>query len=68
MSAIKKHTETTALNSLKKKHDVKIDTANKIIYVNVSDKKKNDLGNGSHGKISFLENILNYRVIKTTKF
>lgn len=63
-----KHTEDKALKSLQRKHDVKINVNDKTIFINRGTNKKNDLGNKSHGKIEFLKNILNYKVIATTKF
>lgn len=59
-----KYTETDVLKSLQKKHDVKVNVNTKQIAINTGDIKKNDLGNGSHGKIDFLSKNCGYVVIK----
>ncbi len=51
--AKKKHTLESALKSLSKKQDVRINT-NGIFVLKNEKKQKHDLGNGSWGKIDFL--------------
>ncbi len=69
----RKHNEDEVLRSLYRKQDVNINTTNKVItlvsakkwsnkdgeYIN-NPKRKNDLGNKSHGKIDFLVNYKGY--------
>jgi hypothetical protein len=60
--ARKQHTEDEVLIILKKKHDVHINRNNKSIHVNTLDNPKNDLGNGSWGKIDFLTKYCGYSI------
>jgi hypothetical protein len=55
---------------LSKKHDCQIDMQAKIVYVlsQYAHSKKNDLGNGSLGKISYLQNYCKYTVLITKEF
>ena len=70
---MKKHTEQSCIDSLKKKNDIRIFPNKKLIVILENKifsqktlelinnpKKQNDLGNKSQGKISFLCNYLNY--------
>jgi len=72
MSNTKKYTENQALNSLKRKKDVKIDVNAKVIQIiNGKLKKfpaKDDLGNSSHGKIDFLTKKCGYVAYKVSVF
>jgi len=63
-----KHTENDVLKSLQKKHDVIVNPNTKQVIVNVGTVKKNDLGNGSHGKIDFLKNFCGYALLKSQNF
>lgn len=67
-----KHNEMSAILGLKSKHDIKIDTTNKQIFIlNGKSKKapkKDDLGIGSWGKIDFLINHQGYRKSMVSEF
>lgn len=57
----RKHNVEEVLRSLSKKHDVKISQKEEVFILNQKLKEsKNDLGNGSWGKISFL---VNYTIV-----
>ena len=67
----RKHTEDEALRSLYKKNDVKINGTSILLLkrkvLNKEETKlidnplvKNDVGNGSHGKIDFFVNYCGY--------
>lgn len=62
-----KHIEGAVITQLKNKHDVKVDSVNKQIFIlNGKSKKlpkRDDLGIGSWGKVDFLTNYCGY--IKT---
>lgn len=61
----RKHTRDEVLRSLAKKNDVaSIDNDSKVvsIYGDYSKHRKNDLGNGSWGKIDFLTRWCGYVV------
>lgn len=62
-----KHSETSVLRALSKKHDVLIESF-KIFVLNESANKKYDLGNGSWGKIDFLMNCCGYNLFFTNSF
>lgn len=67
-----KHTEMSAILSLKSKHDIKIDATNRHIFIlNGKSKKapkKDDLGIGSWSKIDFLMNYHGYRKSMVSEF
>lgn len=68
----KLHNEDEVIRSLSKKSDIRIDSESKIIKVlskldkdgNPNKEAKNDLGNGSWGKIDFLRNYCGYYLMK----
>lgn len=64
------HDYFSVLRSLANKHDVDIDHDEKIIEVlsNNAKNKKNDLGNGSWGKISYLRKYCGYKLFKVRSF
>lgn len=65
-----KYSEDEVLSLLWKKHDVKI-IGTDICILNGTDPKfpkKNDLGNNSWGKIDYLKNYCDYKVINVSKF
>jgi len=64
------HTVDEVLNALSKKNDIRIDSNSKLIRVLSKDCKtrKNDLGNGSCGKIDFLTNHCGYHLTKVLTF
>lgn len=63
---MKNYTEEQVLRSLEKKSDVRIQ--GKQILVMRGSAAKNDIGNGSKGKIDYLCRYLAYRVEWVTKF
>jgi len=70
MARKNKHSVDGVLRSLSKKHDVKID-GNHVLILNGKDKKhpkKDDLGNGSWGKIDFLTNHCRFTKHFVSKF
>lgn len=72
--ARKKHRLDEVLQSLRLKHDCRVDSANKTIKVLNGKSKKpqfnltNDLGNGSWGKIDYLQNVQGYRLMFVAEF
>lgn len=66
----RKHTLDEVLKSLKNKHDVKIDSLNKTIKVLKGNAKiaKNDVGNGSWGKIDYLVKVHGYDLFRVNDF
>jgi hypothetical protein len=75
----RKHTEDEVLRSLKTKHDIRIDgkeiklLANRVFDEKLeafipNPEKRNDLGNGSQGKIDFLLKYCGYRKTTVDKF
>jgi len=61
-----KYNEFDVCNTLQKKHDVRIH--GKTISILRGSAAKNDLGNGSKGKVDFLARHCGYQVQWTTKF
>jgi len=70
MSNKSKYTEISVLRSLAKKHDCKVVTNLSEIQILTGNKqpKKNDLGNGSWGKIDYLINFMGYHKVRMHKF
>ena len=70
MARKQKHTLDGVLRSLSKKNDVRIDERLKTIEVLHPDAKnaKQDLGNGSWGKIDYLNKMHHYRVYQVKAF
>ena len=68
--ARKNYSVDEVLKQLYRKHDVKIDSNQKIVRVlcNESRTKINDLGNNSWGKINFLVNYCGYYQFFVTEF
>ena len=68
--ARKQHNLDEVLRSLGKKHDCKVDEKTSAISVLSKDSvlRKNDLGNGSWGKIDYLIHHLGYKLLKVSKF
>ena len=68
--ARKQHNLDEVLRSLSKKHDVKVDERTSTISVLSKDSpiRKDDLGNGSWGKIDFLVNHQGFKLLHVTKF
>lgn len=74
----RKHTEDEVLKSLRQKNDVKVNgTSIYLLKRKVLNKEsilidnplaKNDIGNGTHGKIDFLVNHCGYSKTKVDKF
>ena len=63
MARKQKHNLDEVLRALAKKNDVRIDERLKVIQVLTPDAKKakNDLGNGSWGKIDYLVKVHHFR-------
>lgn len=76
MKTRKLHSEDEVIRSLSKKQDIRIDSDEKIIRIiskydekgNPNKALKNDLGNGSWGKIDFLQHYCKYYVMKVHSF
>lgn len=68
--ATRKFNEDEVLKALRKKNDCKIDTNLKTIKVLTNDakSKRNDLGNGSWGKIDFLVKVHKYKQYMVATF
>lgn len=68
--ARKQHNLDEVLRSLSKKHDVKVDERTSTIYVLSKDSpiRKDDLGNGSWGKIDFLMHYQGFELLHVSKF
>ena len=65
--ARKQHKLDEVFKSLRKKQDVKIHESRNIIFINKSHQAKNDLGNGSWGKIDFLVNYMGFLISNVYK-
>ena len=70
MARKQKHNLDEVLRALAKKNDVRIDERLKVIYVLTPDAKKakNDLGNGSWGKIDYLIKVHSYDFFRVNEF
>ena len=70
MARKQKHTLDGVLRSLSKKNDVRIDERLKTIEILEPDAKnaKQDLGNGSWGKIDYLTNVHHYTAYQVRAF
>ena len=68
--ARKQHNLDEVLRSLAKKHDVKVDERTSTISVLSKDSpiRKDDLGNGSWGKIDFLMHHQWFKLLHVAKF
>ena len=60
--------EIGVIQSLRKKLDCKLEGNTILVLSNQAKMKRHDLGNGSWGKINYLEKIHGYTVVITAKF
>ena len=68
----RKHNLEEVLSSLRKKNDCRIIEKSIFMLTGTSKKpqfkKKDDLGNGSWGKIDYLTKVHNYRITYTSEY
>ena len=64
----RKHSEDEVLRALRLKNDLKIEGNRIEVLSEYSTKRKNDLGNGSWGKIDFLVNYCGYYTVFVSAF
>ena len=64
-----KHDTDSAIRSLSRKRDVRINPSKKIIKIlsNDAPRKTNDIGNGSWGRIDYLIHQQGFSLIKVNK-
>lgn len=68
MSRKNKYQVDEVIRILSKKNDVKLDLNNKVVQILKGKKAKNDLGNGSFGKIDFLCNYNSFTQLYVNEF
>lgn len=65
----KQHNQYDAMKALSKKQDIRFTSDSEILLLHYkSDKRQNDLGNGSWGKIDYLVNHCGFRLVTVSSF